>query len=54
VDRCKDCFLIYVAEHRNLSVEATVRMALNRVDISPSNLELINILNTRVLLRGSD
>lgn len=42
-------FLLYVAEYRNLIVEANVRMALNRLDFSASHLELIEILNVHEL-----
>lgn len=42
-------FLLYVAEYRNLVVEATVRMALKRMDFSASHLELIDILNFQEL-----
>lgn len=42
-------FLLYVAEYRNMPVEATVRMALKHMDFSPSHLELIEILNLQEL-----
>ena len=42
-------FLLYLAEYRNLPVEATVRLALRRVDLSPSHLELIEISNADAL-----
>lgn len=42
-------FLLYVAEYKNLVVEATVRMALKRMDFSASHLELIQILNDQNL-----
>lgn len=40
-------FLLYVAEYRDLVVEAQVRMALKRVDFSASHLELVEILNSQ-------
>lgn len=42
-------FLLYVAEYQNLVVEATVRMALKRIDFSASHLELVEILNRHEL-----
>ncbi len=42
-------FLLYVAEYRNLVVEAMVRMALKQVDRSASHLELIKIVNHQEL-----
>lgn len=44
-DRREAWFLLYIAEYKNLIVEATVRMALKRIDFSASHLELIDILN---------
>lgn len=38
-------FFLYVAEYKDLVVEASVRMALKRMDFSASHLELIDILN---------
>lgn len=43
--RCEAWFLLYVAEYRKLVVEATVRMALKRLDYSPSHLELLEVIN---------
>jgi hypothetical protein len=48
-DRREAWFLLYFAEYKNLIVEATVRMALKRIDFSASHLELIDILNLHEL-----
>ncbi len=43
-------FLLYVAEFRNVVVDATVRMALKLSDFSPSHLELISFNNATELV----
>ncbi|AXS79107.1 hypothetical protein [Dechloromonas sp. HYN0024] len=43
-------FCLYAAEYRDHPVEATVRVALNMQDLSPSHLELVRIENISQLV----
>ena len=43
-------FLLYVAQFRNVVLEATVRMALNLSDFSASHLELVELVKTPELI----
>lgn len=49
-DNPDNWFCLYGAEYRNHFVEATVRVALNMLDLSPSHLELVHIENLSQLV----